>query len=99
MNIIKHFYITFKILIVDAKFLILNSNDVGTGLYRVICKKFRMSLLHDHLGHMVIFGPFQRQFRNNYFIFKPNLFFIPIPFPINFHNNYLSPFLITTSIL
>jgi hypothetical protein len=30
------------------------------GLYGVICKKFCMSLLHDHSDHMAILGPFQR---------------------------------------
>jgi hypothetical protein len=25
-----------------------NSNDIGTSLYGVLCKKFHMSLLHDH---------------------------------------------------
>jgi hypothetical protein len=53
-----------------------NSSDVGTGLYGVLCKKFRMSLLHDHYGCMVVLGSFQRQFRNNYFIFKPNYIII-----------------------
>jgi hypothetical protein len=41
-------------------------------------------------------------FRNNYLIFKPNYFIsflIILPFHINFLNNYLPPFLITTSIL
>jgi hypothetical protein len=75
-----------------------DSNDVGTGLYAVLCKKFRTSLLQDHSNRMVVPRPFQRQFINNYFIFKPN-YFITTFFPINFHNNYLPPFLITTSIL
>jgi len=29
-------------------------------------KKIRMLLLHDHSNHMVILGPFQSQFKNNY---------------------------------
>ncbi len=40
-------------------------------------------------------------FKNNYLIFKPNYFisfFINFFFLINFHNNYLPPFLIITSI-
>ncbi len=57
--------------------VISNSNDIGINLYGVICKKFHMSLLHDHFGCMVILGPFQRQFRNNYFIFKPIYFITP----------------------
>ncbi len=55
------------------------SSDVGTGLYGVLCKKFGMSLLHDHSGHMVIPGPFQRLFKNTYLIFKPT-YFITISF-------------------
>ncbi len=55
-----------------------NSSDVRTSSYGVLCKKFCMSLLQDdHYGHMVILGPFQRQFKNNYLIFKPNYFIIP----------------------
>jgi hypothetical protein len=49
-----------------------NSSDVGTSLYGVLCKKFHMWLLHDHSNHMVVLGPFQRQLKNNYIIFKPN---------------------------
>jgi hypothetical protein len=49
-----------------------NSNDVGTCLYGVLCKKFHMSLLYDHSSRMVVLGPFQRQLKNNYIIFKPN---------------------------
>jgi hypothetical protein len=39
--------------------------------------------------------------KNNYFIFKPNYFILKkiFFFPINFLNNYLPPFLKTTSIL
>jgi hypothetical protein len=57
-----------------VKFRRHDSNDVGIGLYGVLCKKFHMSFLHDHSDHMVILGPFQRQFINNYLIFKPNYF-------------------------
>jgi hypothetical protein len=32
----------------SVKFKIHNSSDVGTGLYGLLCKKFHMSLLHDH---------------------------------------------------
>jgi len=53
-----------------------NSSVVETGLYEVLCKKFCLSLLHDHSGRMVIPGPFQRQFKNNYLIFKLNYFII-----------------------
>jgi hypothetical protein len=38
------------------------------------CKKFGMLLLHDHSGRIVVSGPFQKQFRNNYLIFKPTYF-------------------------
>jgi hypothetical protein len=38
------------------------------------CKRFHMLLLHDHSGRMVVPGPFQKQFRNNYLIFKPTYF-------------------------
>jgi hypothetical protein len=37
-----------------------NSNDIGTRLYGVLCKKFHMLLLHDHFARIVILGPFQR---------------------------------------
>jgi hypothetical protein len=53
-----------------------NSSNVGTGLYGVICKKFRMSLLHHRSGRMLILKPFQTQLKNNYLIFKPNYFII-----------------------
>jgi hypothetical protein len=75
-----------------------NFSNVGIGLYGVLHKKFHILLLQDHLGRMVINGQFQRQFRNNYFIFKSN-YFIIISFSINFHNNYFSPFLIIKFIL
>jgi len=48
-------------------------------------------------------GPFQRQFKKkDYLIFFKLMYFILFLiknffFPINFHNNYFSPFLITTS--
>jgi hypothetical protein len=42
-----------------------NSIDVGTSLYGVICKKFRMLLLHDHCSCMAVFVPFQIQLKNN----------------------------------
>jgi hypothetical protein len=51
-----------------------NSTDVGTSLYGVICKKFCMLFLHDHSSRIVILVPFQRQFKNNYLILKPNYF-------------------------
>jgi hypothetical protein len=51
-----------------------NYSDIGTGLYGVFCKKFRMLLLHDHFGHMLFPGPFQKQLKNNYLIFMPNYF-------------------------
>jgi hypothetical protein len=51
-----------------------NSTNVGTNLYGIICKMFRMLLLHDHSSHMVILVPFQRQLKNNFLIFKPNYF-------------------------
>jgi hypothetical protein len=40
-------------------------------------KKF-MSLLHDHFGQMVVLGPFHRQFKNNFLIFKLNYFIITL---------------------
>ncbi len=55
------------------------SSDVEIGLYGVLCKKNCMSLLHNHSDRTVILGPFQIQFINNYFIFKPN-YFITISF-------------------
>ncbi len=60
----------------SVKFKRHDSSDVGTGLYGVLCKKFHMSLIHDHFDGMVIPRPFQRQFINNYLIFKPNYFII-----------------------
>jgi glucose-6-phosphate 1-dehydrogenase len=42
---------------------IFNSNNVGFGLYEVICKKIHMSFLHDHSNRMVILKPFQRKFK------------------------------------
>lgn len=58
----------------SMKFKRHDSNAVGTGLYGVLCKKFHMSLLHDHFDRMVVLGPFQRQFISNYLICKPNSF-------------------------
>jgi hypothetical protein len=49
-----------------------NSNDVGIGLYVVLCKKNHMPLLHYHSNHMVVLEPFQRRLKNNNIIFKPN---------------------------
>jgi hypothetical protein len=51
-----------------------DSSDVGTGLYGVLCKKFCMSFLHNHIDRMVVPRQFQRQFINNYLIFKLNYF-------------------------
>jgi hypothetical protein len=51
-----------------------NSTNVGTSSCGVICKKFRMLLLHDHSGCTIVLVPFQRQLKNNYLIFKPNYF-------------------------
>jgi hypothetical protein len=61
-------------IISSMKFKIHDSSDVGTGLYGLLCKKFHMLLLHNHFDHIVIPGPFQRQFINNYLDFKPNYF-------------------------
>jgi hypothetical protein len=30
----------------------INSSDIGTGLYGILCKKFHMLLLHNHACHM-----------------------------------------------
>ncbi len=48
--------------------------DIGFGLFGIFCKKFCILLLHDHSGCMIVLGPFQRQLKNNYLIFKPNFF-------------------------
>jgi hypothetical protein len=45
-----------------------------TGLDGVFCKSLVCCFLHDHFDPMVIPGPFQKQFKNNYLIFKPNHF-------------------------
>jgi hypothetical protein len=67
MKNIVGFPVTKKI-IISKKIGTLNSSDVGTNLFGFFCKEFHMSLLHNHFSHMVVFGPLQRQLKNNYLV-------------------------------
>ncbi len=62
--------------VINFFFLELKLNINGTpSIYMgFFAKKIHMSLLQDRFGHMAIPGPFQRQLKNNYLIFKPNYF-------------------------
>jgi hypothetical protein len=82
-------------------FLLFISNDLGTRSWFiwVLSIKFPMLFLHDHFGRMVILGPFQKQFKNTYLIFKLNYFLFLLTFirSLTFPNNYLH--FITISLL
>jgi hypothetical protein len=75
-----------------------NSSVIETGFIWGSLQKVSYVTFTRSFWSYGVPGPFQRQLKNNYLIFKLN-YFIIISFFINFHNNYQSPFLILTPII